>query len=340
MIRRITLPLTALIVISCLYATGSAGTAAVTRLSRSEVSPSNVSTPNFHLAAPIVGMASTPDGKGYWLVASDGGVFAFGDATFWGSAAGTLLNRPVVGMAPTPDGGGYWLATADGGVFAYGDAQFYGSMAGQSLNAPVVGIVPISAFGGTIQGYWLVAADGGVFSFGTAPFVGSQDVATGSYSPMVAVSAAQTFTSPRTGYRYIQFVMTSADGSVGAYIWTTDPLWAGAPSGFPPGPAPSGFPPGAAPSGLNGVAYLAAPVDGIAVIPGRYQSGYVLTAGDGGVFMVGTSTPFLGSANTLDLNAPTVGIALTPDGAGYWLVGSDGGMFAFGDASFYGSLPD
>src|SRR5664280_783547 len=35
------------------------------------------------LNKPIVGMASTPDGGGYWLVASDGGVFAFGNAPFY-----------------------------------------------------------------------------------------------------------------------------------------------------------------------------------------------------------------------------------------------------------------
>jgi hypothetical protein len=40
-----------------------------------------------HLNKRIVGMATTPDGHGYWLVASDGGVFTFGDATFMGSSA-------------------------------------------------------------------------------------------------------------------------------------------------------------------------------------------------------------------------------------------------------------
>ena len=30
-------------------------------------------------------MAATPDGKGYWLVASDGGIFNYGDAVFYGS---------------------------------------------------------------------------------------------------------------------------------------------------------------------------------------------------------------------------------------------------------------
>jgi hypothetical protein len=37
------------------------------------------------LNAPIVGMTATPDGGGYWLVAGDGGIFAFGDAPFAGS---------------------------------------------------------------------------------------------------------------------------------------------------------------------------------------------------------------------------------------------------------------
>lgn len=35
--------------------------------------------------APISGMAATPTGKGYWLCAMDGGVFAFGDAPHLGT---------------------------------------------------------------------------------------------------------------------------------------------------------------------------------------------------------------------------------------------------------------
>ena len=81
------------------------------------------------LNAPVVAMAATPDGHGYWLVASDGGVFSFGDARFYGSTGGSHLNQPIVAMAPTPDGGGYWLAAADGGIFSFGDAGFYGSLA-------------------------------------------------------------------------------------------------------------------------------------------------------------------------------------------------------------------
>jgi hypothetical protein len=46
---------------------------------------------------------------------------------------------------------------------------------------------------------------------------------------------------------------------------------------------------------------------------------------------------FHGSTGSIALNRPIVGMAATPDGAGYWLVASDGGVFAYGDAAFEGS---
>jgi len=116
-----------------------------------------------------VGIAATPDGKGYWVAAGDGGVFAYGDAGFYGSMGGKNLNEPVIGIAATPDGKGYWLVASDGGIFAFGDAGYFGSMGGQPLNAPMVGI----AANPDGPGYWTVAFDGGVFSFGDAPFEGS-----------------------------------------------------------------------------------------------------------------------------------------------------------------------
>ena len=61
---------------------------------------------------PIVGMASTPDGHGYWLVAADGGIFTFGDAGFFGSTGAGPAMQPTIGMASTPDGNGYWTATS------------------------------------------------------------------------------------------------------------------------------------------------------------------------------------------------------------------------------------
>ena len=79
------------------------------------------------LNAPIVGMAANPGGGGYWLVASDGGIFTFGSATFYGSAGALPLNAPIVSMSATPSGGGYLLAASDGGIFTYGNAKFFGS---------------------------------------------------------------------------------------------------------------------------------------------------------------------------------------------------------------------
>ena len=127
-----------------------------------------------HVGKPVA-LAPTHDGKGYWIVDSDGGVFGFGDATFYGSMGGTHLNAPVVGIAVTSDGNGYWLAGADGGVFSFGDAVFGGSMADTALVKPIIGIAG-NAKG---SGYWLAGADGGVFALGGAPFLGSlggQDV--------------------------------------------------------------------------------------------------------------------------------------------------------------------
>ena len=93
-----------------------------------------------HLNAPIVGMAASPSGHGYWMVASDGGIFSFGDAAFYGSEGGSHLNAPIVGMAASPSGHGYWMVASDGGIFSFGDAAFYGSEGGSHLNAPIVGM--------------------------------------------------------------------------------------------------------------------------------------------------------------------------------------------------------
>ena len=120
------------------------------------------------LDAPIVATAPTPDGVGYWLATADGGVFAYGDAPFYGSATAMNPDQPIVGMAATPDGGGYWLVGSDGGVFSFGNAQYYGSTAGKG-SARIVGMAATPDGGG----YWLVGSDGGVFAYGNATFHGS-----------------------------------------------------------------------------------------------------------------------------------------------------------------------
>jgi hypothetical protein len=73
-------------------------------------------------------------------VASDGGIFTYGDAGFFGSAGSLPLNKPIVGMSATADGAGYWLVASDGGIFTYGDAGFFGSAGSLPLNKPIVGM--------------------------------------------------------------------------------------------------------------------------------------------------------------------------------------------------------
>jgi hypothetical protein len=137
------------------------------------------------------------------LVASDGGIFAFGGAPFYGSTGSEPLNKPVVGMAGTPGSKGYWLAASDGGVFAFGDAQFYGSMGSKPLNQPIVGMAAAPTGGG----YWLVASDGGIFAFGTAQYYGSMG-GKPLNKPIVGMAAAPT----GGGYWLV-----ASDGGVFAY---------------------------------------------------------------------------------------------------------------------------
>ena len=234
--------------------------------------------------APFVGMATTPDGKGYWLVAADGGVFAYGDAGFYGSMGGRVLAAGVVGMAATPDGKGYWLVAADGGVFAFGDAAFYGSMGGRFLAAPVVGIAPFP----NGNGYWLVGDDGGVFAFGGAPFLGSGVAALPAIS-ITDVAVGMAATPDGKGYWLV-----ANDGSV-----------------LPYGDAGS--------YGSMAGTILNAEVVGMTATPDG--KGYWLVGADGGVFAFGDAR-FFGSLGSQHVFSPVAAIIPTPSGAGYWVLTS------------------
>ncbi len=225
-----------------------------------------------HLNAPIVGLAATPGGAGYWEVGADGGVFAFGNARFHGSLGAAHLNAPIVGMASTPDGAGYWLVAADGGIFAFGDASFHGSLGALHLNAPIVGMAATPDG----NGYWLVAADGGVFSFGDADFDGSMG-GTPMSQPIVGMAAAPD----GSGYWLV-----AADGGVFTF-------------------GDAGFY-----GSLPGQGVVApSPVDAIAATPDG--QGYWLVGRDGAVSSYGDAN-FLGSLVGTGLSAPIVGATAGP----------------------------
>ena len=252
---------------------------------------------------PIVGIAGTPDDHGYWEVASDGGVFSFGTAQFYGSAASIRLAAPVVGINSTPDGKGYWLVASDGGVFAFGDAGYFGSMGGKPLNSPVVGMSATPGGGG----YWLTAKDGGVFAFGDAQFAGSMGG-----KPMNAPVVGVAGSGATAGYW-----LAGADGGIFAFNAAFSGSMGGKPLNAPMvGIARSGsgtgywmvgadggvFGFGGAPvPGSMGGKPLNAPVVGMAGSPSG--NGYWLVASDGGVFAFGDA-PYLGRATLTNTPPP------------------------------------
>jgi hypothetical protein len=243
-------------------------------------------------------LASPP--TGYWEVATDGGLFSYGDAGFFGSTGDMTLNKPIVGMTPTPDRTGYWMVASDGGIFAFGKAGFFGSTGDIVLNQPIVAMAETPSG----LGYWLLAADGGIFAFGDATFFGS----TGNVvlnKPIVGMAVTPT----GQGYWLV-----ASDGGIFAF-----------------GDAEQRF------FGSTGDIVLNKPIVGMAALPnGR---GYWIVASDGGIFAFGKAG-FLGSTGDLTLVSPVVGIAPSATGEGYLLVASDGGLFAFGDVPFFGAAAE
>ena len=248
---------------------------------------------------------------GYWQVASDGGVFTFGAAHFYGSTGSIKLNRPIVGMAPTPNNQGYWLVASDGGVFAFGNAGFYGSTGSIRLNKPIVGMIP--TLDG--RGYWLVASDGGVFAFGDAPFYGSAGgenlpypvtAATGSYLDggyWLVDSNGQIYSYGDAQYEGQPAFAADGFRITGmARTHSSNGYWLASANGYV---ATFGD---AAPYGNAYGMNLNAPIVGMATSPDA--AGYWLQGRDGGIFTFGDA-PFLGSMGGQHLNAPMVGIAST-----------------------------
>ena len=237
---------------------------------------------------------------GYWVNASDGGVFSFGNAQFHGSTGGMRLNKPVVGIAATHDAGGYWEVASDGGVFSFGDAHFWGSTGSIVLNKPVVGMA-VTPDGG---GYWLVASDGGIFAYGDALFHGS----TGSMvlnRPVIGMVP----THDGGGYWLI-----ASDGGVFAF---GDAGFFGSLGSAPPATALVGVAP--TPGG-GGYWVLGA-------------NGTVYPFGDAPQVGVAAGSPALSG-----MRSPMTGLIPDVSGQGFDAVNGAGQVFAYGDAPYFGDV--
>lgn len=246
-----------------------------------------------------------PDG--YWAAGADGGVFAYGDARYFGGAAGEDLAAPVVDLVPTVDRRGYTLLGADGGVLNFGNAPFHGGLAGIDIRGEAVGLARTPEG----DGYWIATSAGPVFAFGAAEFLGNPH---GLDAPVVDIVADPT----GEGYWLL-----TADGAVIAHGTALDRGGADRYDLAAPAVALAATPSGRGywvatadggvfafgdagyHGGLAGTP-LAAPI--VDLVPTPTGDGYWLIGADGGVFAKGDAR-FLGAPAQHALAAPITGAA-------------------------------
>jgi NHL repeat len=265
------------------------------------VVPSGGNTPTTVTTQPPAGGGTTapaPGQSGYWMLGSDGRIFAFGDAAkSLGDPSGALPpGAKAVHLEPSPSFKGYWVVDNLGDVYAYGDAKFNGGITPSQLlaNEKVTSLSPTPSG----NGYWIFTSRGRVFPKGDAQGFG--DLSNVNLNGPVKSSIA---TPSGKGY-----FMVASDGGVFAF---GDAKFIGS----------------------MGNVKLNQPVESL--VPTRDGQGYWLVASDGGIFAFGNA-PFRGSLGSIKLNKPVVGMVRY--GNGYLMVAADGGIFNFSDKQFSGSL--
>ena len=261
-------------------------------------------------APPVPPPGTQPGGSGrsgYWMVGSDGAVYAFGDARALGNAP-VSGGAVAVDLEPTPSYGGYWIVDDNGSVFSYGDARHLGNAdrsklaAGEKVtslsatktgngywfftnrgralamgDAAHYGDMSAVRLNGPVldsiptpsgRGYYMVASDGGIFSFGDAVFHGSMGG-----KPLNA--PVQSLVPDPDGVGYW---LVASDGGVFSFQGT----FRGSMGGKP----------------------LNKPMTGM--VP--YGNGYLMVAEDGGIFNFSDKT-FLGSLGATPPARPIVSVA-------------------------------
>src|SRR5581483_9446147 len=259
---------------------------------------------------PTTAPAITPGSgrAGYWMLGSDGKVYAFGEAKNLGAPA-LVGGATAADLEATPTGDGYWIVDSLGHVYAYGDATALGGIDAGRL-APGETVTSLSAtpsgkgywvfttkgravsFGDAVfygdmskvalagpvldsiptptgLGYYMVASDGGIFAFGDAKFYGSMG-GTRLNAPV------QSLVPTTTGKGYW---LVASDGGIFAF-------------------GDAGF------KGSMGGTKLNKPITGMV----RYADGYLMVGEDGGIFNF-SNQAFLGSLGSTPPSRPISSVA-------------------------------
>ncbi|MCP4958131.1 MAG: hypothetical protein GY925_02565 [Actinomycetia bacterium] len=268
-------------------------------------------------------------------------------------------------MGPPPNAGGHTTVLANVGgtqvlIADYTAEELAGQIeSGVADSVDVSGLVP-DLGGSTATGYRMLEADGTVHAFGSATHLGDAGAKVDPGEKTVAMAV----TPSGEGYSLL-----SDDNMV--YRFGDAPTLGGS-SSFTLLPGERLTTIAISPSGLGTWIFsshgrvlafgdaqhfgdlltldLQGEIIGSVATPSG--NGYYLIGSDGGVFAFGEAEfhgSIQGIVNALVapgfpatewLACPIVGLVPTTDGAGYWLVACDGGVFSFGDAPYRGSVPE
>jgi N-acetylglucosamine-6-sulfatase len=246
----------------------------------------------------------------YWIATSDGGVFSFGGAKFYGSMGGKQLDQPIVSMTARPQRDGYWLLGGDCGVFSFGSSKFYGRYEQKAQNFCKAIISTPSG-----NGYWLISRYGHIFKYGDASnYSGKIDesmnkINTGGYGTIPNLPEGGITSAARSGDGS-GLILLDSNGKTYNY-----------------GDMPN-----------NGSAKINSAAGRRATsIATTRSNGYIITSNDGSVYTFETLNRG-GAVKQGQLNGPIVGIAFTDDYGGYWQLGKDGKVYPFGNAIYSGDL--
>ena len=112
---------------------------------------------------------SPPPTGGYNILTSFGGIYSFGNATYYGNLIDHGYPGPTVGLAETQRGHGYEILNTSGAIYSFGDAGYFGSLLDHHYPGRGVAISMTPSGGG----YAILTAAGAIYSFGDAGYFGN-----------------------------------------------------------------------------------------------------------------------------------------------------------------------